>query len=955
MSWKPTGTPIASRATSVGIALLFLISGLALVPGASAAAPTVSSIETVDADGNGFLDAFKVTVTGGDTGDTVDLSKYKGGGVWAIAGFSVVDVIAGGGTARANHANTYTAAANVFYIVVNEAKAGATDDPRLKPTNHGGAGNTDATPTVTYTQPTPPDLVDDDGEAIAFAAAATTDKAKPVLMEAKGTVNSPTVTLTFSEEVDGSGTTPAGSFVVADITETGVFEIDSIAGGSSRTVTVTLKQNVVRTDACGAQFAPAATVKDEASTPLTADSRAMRLWASDAPCIWAATSDPNTNIVTLYPTETVQSGGSAVSASDITYNTGSGGPTMTAATSTAVTLSSKIGATDIDADTVAFKTSVNKAGAPAFKASTEAVTVFDITRPTVSSRTTIDADGDGLIDEVHFTFTEPVEVTTASVDWKVMLATSAGAPPTWTCSDPDAGTPDYAPRANNVGEPTSVSFDTASNTVKLALIEDGTVGVDYDTDEIDMCVHFRGHDSIADKSGLLLPLDFTANAQGFLFDASSNQVTDGAAPVVKSAKTVDTATADGKLDQVEVTFSENIKFESGTGDDDDFAVDGLTVHDVTMPTISGAVLTVPLKGAPTDTSLAPETTYTAPSTSAGRIVDDIATTVNKVAGFTVTAADKAAPVLLRTVTYDDDAKRVDMVFSEDVKDATAADLAPADFTYTNGGGATQTISSVTHPADADDKVVALSLSHALTEADISGPDTVAAKTTVVDAVGNAAGTAAKNVGSLAMTYTTKDTDADGKLDQIEVRFGAAISDPGSGVFTATEWVITGLTGCAATCNPTFIDTGSVGDDRFITLHISEPTGTTVNSGETPSVEYTGTSLAYKQSGTAVAVQAATPAVDGAAPIIIEAKTQDQGHPAAVGSGKALSARALCWALLWGKTTGNTINAVRGKLLSPRRWLALTPFELLVFLYYGPLFLAIGVLNAILAKMPRVPG
>ena len=26
-------------------------------------------------------------------------------------------------------------------------------------------------------------------------------------------------------------------------------------------------------------------------------------------------------------------------------------------------------------------------------------------------------------------------------------------------------------------------------------------------------------------------------------------------------------------------------------------------------------------------------------------------------------------------------------------------------------------------------------------------------------------------------------------------------------------------------------------------------------------------------------------------------------------GKALSARALCWALLWGKTTGNTSNAV----------------------------------------------
>jgi len=42
------------------------------------------------------------------------------------------------------------------------------------------------------------------------------------------------------------------------------------------------------------------------------------------------------------------------------------------------------------------------------------------------------------------------------------------------------------------------------------------------------------------------------------------------------------------------------------------------------------------------------------------------------------------------------------------------------------------------------------------------------------------------------------------------------------------------------------------------------------------------------------------------------------------------------------------------LLAPRRWLELSPFELLLFLYYGPLFLVIGVLNAILAKSPRVP-
>jgi AhpD family alkylhydroperoxidase len=74
----------------------------------------------------------------------------------------------------------------------------------------------------------------------------------------------------------------------------------------------------------------------------------------------------------------------------------------------------------------------------------------------------------------------------------------------------------------------------------------------------------------------------------------------------------------------------------------------------------------------------------------------------------------------------------------------------------------------------------------------------------------------------------------------------------------------------------------------------------------------------------------------------------------VGEGKALSARALCWALLWGKTTGNSINSVRGKLLAPGRWLELSPFDLLLFLYYGPFFLVIGVLNAILTKSPQVP-
>ncbi|KAL3776629.1 hypothetical protein ACHAW5_000886 [Stephanodiscus triporus] len=74
---------------------------------------------------------------------------------------------------------------------------------------------------------------------------------------------------------------------------------------------------------------------------------------------------------------------------------------------------------------------------------------------------------------------------------------------------------------------------------------------------------------------------------------------------------------------------------------------------------------------------------------------------------------------------------------------------------------------------------------------------------------------------------------------------------------------------------------------------------------------------------------------------------------AIGDGRASSVRALCWALLWGKTTGNTINSVRDKILK-LKFGSIRSLELFVLAYYGPLFLVIGVLNAVLTKMPRIP-
>jgi len=72
--------------------------------------------------------------------------------------------------------------------------------------------------------------------------------------------------------------------------------------------------------------------------------------------------------------------------------------------------------------------------------------------------------------------------------------------------------------------------------------------------------------------------------------------------------------------------------------------------------------------------------------------------------------------------------------------------------------------------------------------------------------------------------------------------------------------------------------------------------------------------------------------------------------AKIGSRRAQSVRALCWALLWGKTTGNTVNSARDKILK-LQLTQLRTVDLFVLAYYGPLFLVIGLLNKMLTVAP----
>jgi AhpD family alkylhydroperoxidase len=70
---------------------------------------------------------------------------------------------------------------------------------------------------------------------------------------------------------------------------------------------------------------------------------------------------------------------------------------------------------------------------------------------------------------------------------------------------------------------------------------------------------------------------------------------------------------------------------------------------------------------------------------------------------------------------------------------------------------------------------------------------------------------------------------------------------------------------------------------------------------------------------------------------------------------AKSIRALCLFLLWGSIGGNTINAFFSRLAGNPKSGSSVLFELLFILYYGPLFLIIALVNALLRFAPRVPG
>lgn len=167
----------------------------------------------------------------------------------------------------------------------------------------------------------------------------------------------------------------------------------------------------------------------------------------------------------------------------------------------------------------------NTTGASTFK------TTRDGAPPLLMSARTRDGDGDGKLDAIVSTFSEPVIYT------------------------PDAGTSYFSSTTTQLGT-FSPSASSSGSTVTAVVNEDSPDAFNGDLPRTSPAVP--------------LPITYTPPVSGGAVDGAGNlsttktvQSTDGAGPAIVYAETVDSAPADGHIDGVKIGLSEPVAFLGG--------------------------------------------------------------------------------------------------------------------------------------------------------------------------------------------------------------------------------------------------------------------------------------------------------------------------------------------------------------------------------------------------------
>ena len=355
--------------------------------------------------------------------------------------------------------------------------------------------------------------------------------------------------------------------------------------------------------------------------------------------------------------------------------------------------------------------------------------------------------------------------------------------------------------------------------------------------------------------------------KGFpVVDGAGNQAadgavnpTDGVAPVLISATTADDDT-DGRIDRTVLRFSETVQHAAELGQQSSFAVAGYQVTGAGAA--SGADVSLGLvEGGAADSGASPAITYNRDGVEDVRDAAGNITLNSSVAN----AADGAKPVLLSVQTGDvDNDGRIDRLGSTWSEPLDHADDTAAPFAVSASGF------SVTRVRAASGADLAIDLAEPAGFDTGSKPDLtyVGGTAQIRDAAGlepqqqTWAGQTTDALAPRVVSATTGDTDSDGELDSVMVRFSETVVHPQEatpGSFTAGAFPIVSAEAAA-------------GDGVELKLQQSG----TGDTGLRPAVSYTPDGQSDVRDAAANFAPAATiaQAADGARPVVLSAATAD---------------------------------------------------------------------------------
>ncbi len=347
-----------------------------------------------------------------------------------------------------------------------------------------------------------------------------------------------------------------------------------------------------------------------------------------------------------------------------------------------------------------------------------------------------------------------------------------------------------------------------------------------------------------------VPACASANA-----DMAKKKKKDRKAPIAIVMTTVD-ADGNGRLDAIKITYNEKVRYRKlkrktkRARGKTAFRVGGHTVSSVIA---RGNQVTLKLsESATVDTAERPIVSYVTVKKRKKGIADRAG---NQALKGTAKARDGIAPMLLsaRTTDADSDGRLdgVDLGYSEELGTADA----PA-FAVTG-----RTVKSAT-PGGSH---VQVALEEAGVDSDAK-PPVIAGASATTDASGNAQSSsqsvnAADGTPPAIVQATTADTDSDGKLDRVAVRFSEVVSHPAE--TTGASMRVTGYTTTAVS--------QAVGN----VVNIDFAEGGSNNTGATPTVDSLTTGQRVSDvNGNQLAANTFTGTTDGAPPVLVSARLRD---------------------------------------------------------------------------------